>query len=528
MDSGDRHQHALASLSSRFFLRSSPVQSILEALAIAILLSIGVFVSSGDPLGQMYAQALVIGPLCAMYYAARTRLASGGLFLNLHTELAAGLAFVIIVSGLTSAAMMTDIPVEILSTVFFVVFLTVWNAGALAFFRVLSYLWPAWVRLRRSRLRWEMTHTTMMVVAPLLSILILFFVVLATQATGYVTIAGRLTPVEQFMAFLPIVGIMIFVTVVSLGVLLPPAALISYIAARKTAIRLEALSHGTSGLRDGNYAIRVHVDGEDEISSVQQSFNLMAGNLEQTFRDLSEERDNVARLLQTQRELVASVSHELRTPVATMRGYLDAALNGGQATRPADMRADLEIMSGEISRLQRLIDDLFILTRTEAGQLPLHIQPTDTGSVVAACVAATAESAWRTGRVEVIEEIQSGLPLALADPGRLEQVVRNLLSNAVRHTPPGGIVAVSAASSNGSIAIEVKDTGSGIPPEEQAIVFERFYRRDDARRHDPAGAGLGLAIVKDLTEAMGGTVAVRSIPDSGSSFIITLPASTTE
>jgi signal transduction histidine kinase len=248
----------------------------------------------------------------------------------------------------------------------------------------------------------------------------------------------------------------------------------------------------------------------------------MAGNLERTIADLRAERDNVERLLRTQQELVASVSHELRTPVATMHGYLESALNGDRERSPAEFHCDLEIMSGEIVRLQRLIDDLFILSRIETGKLPLDIQPTEVPPIVSRSVVAVAESAWRTGRVEVIENISAGLPAALADAGRLEQVLRNLLSNAIRHTPPGGIVAVSAGLADDMLFIDVQDTGQGIDPKNLQSIFERFYRLDDARKRDPTGAGLGLAIVKELTEAMGGQVSVESEPGSGSRFRIML------
>jgi signal transduction histidine kinase len=356
-----------------------------------------------------------------------------------------------------------------------------------------------------------------------MAVLMLVVAVLILIISGILSTDTQAGTLQRGMMALPVVGILIFLTVIAVGFLVPPVALASYFAARKTANRLESLTHGTSGLRHGNYSIRVHVDGEDEISTVQHDFNLMAGNLEETIDELRAERDNVEHLLQTQRELVANVSHELRTPVATMRGYLESALDGGQDHSAVNLRDDLQIMAGEVVRLQRLIDDLFVLTRTEAGNLPLSIEPTDVARVVSTSVVAVAEQAWRTGRVEVIEDIKPGIPLALADAGRLEQVIRNLLSNAVRHTPPGGIVAVGVRAQDASLVIDVKDTGEGIPAEHLERIFDRFQRLDNARERDPSGAGLGLAIVLELTQAMGGQVSVTSEPGSGSCFTITLP-----
>ena len=208
-----------------------------------------------------------------------------------------------------------------------------------------------------------------------------------------------------------------------------------------------------------------------------------------------------------------------------MRGYLESALDGENKEQPIpqDLRDDLEVMGREVIRLQRIIDDLFVLSRTETGNLPLEIQPTDVAALLARCAGVVSDGAWRAGRVEVIQDVEANLPPALADEGRLEQVVRNLLSNAVRHTPPGGIVALGAVAERDAIAIEVKDTGEGILPEDLDHVFERFYRSDGARRHDHSGAGLGLALVEELTKAMGGTVRVESEPGSGSRFVLRLP-----
>lgn len=517
----------MASTSSRLsglFLNEPPLRLIVEAVVFALVLATGVLVTSNRLSGEVFLQMLVIGPLAAMYLAARMRLNGSGMTTRLDIEMLSALALTAIMAVVGIIATRPDFLVASLrNQFFFTIFLSIWTMGTFVFFRILAYLWPAWRRLRRSRLRWEMTHTILLVVIPIVAALMLVVALLFLLGGGFFAVDAQAGPLQRAMMALPVVGILIFLTVIAVGILIPPIALASYFAARKTANRLESLSHGTGGLRYGNYSIRVTVDGEDEISTVQRDFNLMAGNLEQTIQELRDERDNVEHLLHTQRELVANVSHELRTPVATLRGYLESALDGGQQHGSANLRDDLQIMSGEVARLQRLIDDLFVLTRTEAGNLPLTIEPTDVTRVVSASVAAVAEQGWRTGRVEVVEDIEPGAPWALADAGRLEQVIRNLLANAIRHTPPGGIVAASVRVTGDSLVIDVKDTGDGIPAEHQTRIFERFQRLDNARERDPSGAGLGLAIVLELTEAMGGTVSVTSEPGSGSCFSITLP-----
>jgi signal transduction histidine kinase len=139
-------------------------------------------------------------------------------------------------------------------------------------------------------------------------------------------------------------------------------------------------------------------------------------------------------------------------------------------------------------------------------------------------VDALAPLAWRSGRVDVVAELPDNLPPARADEVRLEQVFSNLLRNAIRHTPPGGIVAVVAVAEEAAIRIEVRDTGEGIAAEDLPHIWERFYRGANARAHDRRGAGLGLALVKAYVEAMGGQVAVTSAPGEGSCFTLRLPA----
>ena len=267
------------------------------------------------------------------------------------------------------------------------------------------------------------------------------------------------------------------------------------------------------------------VEGEDEVAQLQADFNAMAADLERATREIQAERDKVVTLLQSRRDLIANVSHELRTPVATIRGYLESAL-AGDGEVPTDdqgLRHDLVVMEGEVERLQGLIDDLFTLARAEVDGLALNLQPIDVGPLVRGRVEAMAPLAWHRGRVEVVAEVPPELPAVLADPDRLEQVLVNLLRNGVRHTPPGGIVAVLVAVAEDCVRIEVRDTGEGIPPGDMDLVWERFYRGAGARVKDNRGAGLGLALVKELTEAMGGTVEVESTVGQGSCFIVRLP-----
>ena len=214
------------------------------------------------------------------------------------------------------------------------------------------------------------------------------------------------------------------------------------------------------------------------------------------------------------------MSHELRTPIATVRGYLESALQRDGVV-PSELRTDLETMEREVGRLQHLIDDLFTLSRAEVGRLAVRSEPTQVGAVVQHVVDAQAPLAWRQRRVQVLAQLVDDLPAARADAERLEQIVSNLVNNAIRHTPPGGLVAVAVCPEPAGVRIEVRDTGEGIALEELPRVFERFYRGDGSDGR--VGAGLGLALVKELAETMGGTVEATSTPGEGSCFTVRLP-----
>jgi signal transduction histidine kinase len=298
------------------------------------------------------------------------------------------------------------------------------------------------------------------------------------------------------------------------------ASVLAYFLARRLVSRLERLGQAAEALAAGDLTCRVPEGPADEVGQLARRFNGMAADLERSLRELQAERDRVAGLLDAQRQLVASVSHELRTPVATLRGYLESALRHDRAASTT-LRADLETMEQEIARLQRLIEDLFALSRAAVGRLALRLEPTDAGAVVRRLVETTAPLAWGQRRVEVLAEVAAALPPARADAQRLEQIVSNLLGNAVRHTPPGGLVAAAVGAEPHTVQVAIRDTGEGILPEDLPHVFERFYRgrQGDGR----AGAGLGLALTKELAEAMGGSVEAASTPGEGSCFTVRLP-----
>jgi signal transduction histidine kinase len=402
--------------------------------------------------------------------------------------------------------------------------------------------WHYWNRLRRQHMSWAITHANLVVIAACTAVVIAVFILRQgtfSPETARGPVAFAVTLLTNVI--LPVFSLAALATVLALILLLPPAALFSYRLARRTTWRLQALVAATSAARAGAVPAQVPVTGEDEVAELQKDFNGMAADLDRVLAELKAERDNVTLLLDARRKLIASVSHELRTPVATLRGYLELVMSdeeqaggapeggtlaaGAPATGAPGTSArerDLAAMERELARLETLIDDLFTLARSDAGGLGLQCRPCDVGLLASQAVETVAPLAWRSARVKVTAQVSRDVPDALVDPARLSQVLANLLRNAVRHTPPGGIVMVEVCGpEDGFVVARVVDTGEGISPDDLPHVWERFYRGAGGREGE--GTGLGLAVVKDLVEAMGGKVAAESTPGQGACFTISLP-----
>jgi signal transduction histidine kinase len=243
-------------------------------------------------------------------------------------------------------------------------------------------------------------------------------------------------------------------------------------------------------IADGDYAARVPREGPEELASLADSFNQMAASLE--------------RQEQMRRDFIANAAHELRTPLTNLQGYLEALRDG---VINAD-RSTYESLHEEADRLVRLSRSLDALAEGDAGTNPPHVIELDLAAAVRAAIDLAAPSIDRAGlRLEL--QLPPSIP-ARADPDRLAQVLANLFSNAVRYTPPGGVVTVRAERRPGDVLVSVANTGEGIPPDDVDRVFERFYRVEKSRDRARGGAGIGLAIVKQLVESVGGRVGAES------------------
>ncbi len=539
-------------------LSALPLRAWLEALALGLGLLILVWLARNDITPGERQNGLFIALLSAMsWYAVRLRRSGGAWWPRIRIELTFGLLLAALVGGVVLGSGLYLMP-ECRETInesgllaitigvfsFFnkvviqgqeipeptvdltqdhlPVISTLLVSGILAFviMRGLLHVWQHWARLRRQHLIWALTHYHML-------LLVLGMFVFATLITinlvmYYSSEGDPHTVFSMMIGIIPVLIMIGFLTLFLVVIVLPPALTLSYFAARRTTRRLQRLTEGTARLRQGEYSTQIMVEGEDEVAALQTDFNAMAHDLERAMHDVQTERDNVARLLRNRRELVASVSHELRTPVATLRSYTESMISRWQGKLPDELVKDITVMEAETLRLQRLLDDLFALSRAEVGELTINCQPTALLTVIQRIAAAAAPGLWQASKVELVVDLPAELPLVRVDEMRFEQILHNLLRNAVHHTPPGGIVAITASAAAAQVEIAVKDTGEGIAPEHLPYIWDRFYRVNSSSRADHAGAGLGLALVKELAEAMGGSVSVTSTPHLGSIFAIHL------
>ena len=281
--------------------------------------------------------------------------------------------------------------------------------------------------------------------------------------------------------------------------------------------RIERVRAGTERIAGGELGSEVKVEGHDEVAGLAADFNRMARALE-----VAAEREREVE--KSRRDLVAAVSHDLRTPLASTRALIEA-LADGIAADPETERRYLTSASREIEHLGRLVEDLFELARIDSGVLGLTLEEASLHDMISDTISGFQPQAARKG-VRLLGEVSTDVDPVLANPPKLQRVLHNLVSNALRHTPPDGTVTLRAAPEGDVARVEVSDTGEGIATEDLPRVFERSFRGEQSRtrpeKDGTPGAGLGLAIARGLIEAHGGTVDVQSEPGHGSRFRFTL------
>lgn len=286
--------------------------------------------------------------------------------------------------------------------------------------------------------------------------------------------------------------------------------------ARALSRRLEQLALAADAMADGKLNSQVKIRRRDEIGRTAERFNEMSARLD----DVDRQR----------RRFLSNISHELRTPVAIIQGTTERLLAhreperapSGSRPDPGDDRAGLQVIAREAVTLSHLIDDLSTLARLNEGRLQIERSPIRLSRIAAEGVASIRELAWKEQKVTVESQVPPDLPEAMGDPTRMRQVLQNLLYNALRHTPEGGLIVVEGAAQRETVELSVTDTGIGIPPEELDTLFERGYQSERQERVS-GGTGLGLSIVRQLVESQGGAIRVTSTVNQGTTFTVTLP-----
>jgi len=265
-------------------------------------------------------------------------------------------------------------------------------------------------------------------------------------------------------------------------------------------------------IAEGNLSIRLHTPlTDDEFGHLALSFNWMVAQLEAAFK--------------RQKQFVADVSHELRTPLTALSGNLEMLLIGADQGDVEASRRLARNMYAEVRRMHRLVEDLLALTRLDEGKMLLRVDTIDIRSVIEKVCDQAQQLAHGQ---EIGCEVASDMPPVRADADRLQQVLLNIMDNALKFTPPDGRVELSASSDGqAAVSVRIRDNGKGIPPDAMPHVFDRFYRADPARSRLPqsvSGNGLGLAIARELIEAQGGTIAISSALGKGTTVIVRLRA----
>lgn len=278
---------------------------------------------------------------------------------------------------------------------------------------------------------------------------------------------------------------------------------VSYFLSGNITRPLRQLSQAAEKIRQGDLKQEVPVDTQDEVGQLAEVFNQMSA-------ELAANESN-------RQEFLANIAHELKTPLAVLQGHLESMLDGVEEPEPEKLFS----MQEEVMRLARLVGDLRDLSLAQVHQLELHLQPVDLGEK-AERAAELLEPLLEEKRLHFVKNMAPSLPVRQLDPDRVNQILYNLITNAIRYTHPGTAILLQTEAAGKRVRLTIADEGPGIAPEDLDHIFEQFYRGDKSRNRASGGSGIGLSLAKSFVEAQGGTITARNRKEGGAEFVVEL------
>jgi signal transduction histidine kinase len=379
-----------------------------------------------------------------------------------------------------------------------------------------------WNTLRRRSMTLNLTQILSLIVLALPMLMVMGFIILNaittrgetnTSFTQPVTFLGKFFTTVATQLF-PFTGISAGVGVLAVVMALPFVFFLSWGIAKHYTRRLKYLVESVKQMKTGDLQTRVVIDGEDEISRLSTDFNEMAEALEFSQKELLQKQEKISALLASQKEWLLKISHELRTPITTLKAVLEST----PPENVEEINKRTIILQQEVDGLHRLIEDLFALTQSEHAQLSLQMESIHVPDDLAPLLSPLRTYAWEEKRIEMIINFDLAALIIQVDRMRLSQVLHNLIHNAVRYTPLGGVISIRGSRMADQFILTIKDTGEGIPADLIEKVWDPFQKHPRS-----SGAGIGLTLSKELVLSMGGTIAIKSEPNCGACFEIQFP-----
>lgn len=292
------------------------------------------------------------------------------------------------------------------------------------------------------------------------------------------------------------------------------SVVLSFILSKTLLQPIVGMTKAAEAMAGGDFSRKLDVESEDEIGILADTFNNMAHQLKTTLEEIKKSEA-------LRREFVANVSHELRTPLTSIRSYAETLTDN--ADLPKDMENDfLHVILNESDRMTKIVQDLLTLSRFDAGSNLLTIDEFSLEQSIRDVCDAIALEAKKRGH-DIAVSLEKDLPVISGDKARIEQVLINILSNAVKYTPDGGKIDITSGKTGNKVWVKIKDNGIGIPEEDLTRIFDRFYRVDKARSRESGGTGLGLSIAREIVIRHGGDILIESAVGGGTTVTVVLP-----